>query len=177
MKKILSLLICIIIFLSFIPAGLADEVNSLLQTLPRLTVAPVTQQINNAGGGAVNELNISNVQVLTPSNNEEINTVAGQHGYRVQAQITNNSNETTDGLVIVQVRHGTGATVEEGGKVLDCVGVSSGIPVTGSTVTSDFVLPSGLSGTAYVDVYAWNGWDAQVPLAAPNHSMSFTVNP
>jgi hypothetical protein len=140
----------------------------------------VHQQINDTtgGGGDVgNEFNISNVRLLNPLNNEEIHAVVGQSGYRIQARVDNNGQAVTDGLVIVQVRNGTGATADSGGKVLNCVGVASGIPATGSVVTTDYVLPGGLSGKAYVDVFVWNGWDDQIPLADSHHDTSFNVLP
>lgn len=140
------------------------------------TVKTYTLTVKRSAPAVENEFNIGKVRLLNPSSNEEISTVAGQNGYRIQAQIDNNGAKTIDGLVIVQVRNGTGSSAEGGGKVLNCVGVSSGISATGSAVTSDYVLPSGLSGTAYVDVFVWNGWDAQVPLANPDHNKSFTVS-
>lgn len=135
----------------------------------------VNQQISGDGGDVENKLNISKVQLLNPSNNEEISSVKGQEGYRVQAQVENSGNESSDGLVIIQVRQGEGATAEDGGKVLNCVGVSSAIPATGAAVTSDYILPAGLSGKAYIDVFVWDSWDDQVPLANPNHNKSFAI--
>ncbi len=124
-----------------------------------------------------NDFSISSVRLINPSNNDEIQTVAKQSGYRIQAQIDNNGQAITDGLVIVQVRNGTGATANSGGKVLNCVGVSSSFPVTGSAVTMDYVLPDGLSGKVYVDVFVWHGWDDQIPLANSYNNTSFSIAP
>ncbi len=142
------------------------------------TVKTYNITVNRAGGTptAENEFNISSVRLLNPLNNEEIQTVAGQSGYRIEAMIDNNGQTITDGLVIVQVRNGTGATADSGGKVLNCVGVSSGIPATGSAVTTDYVLPNGLNGKVYVDVFVWDNWNNQIPLADSHHSTSFNVS-
>jgi len=154
LKKIWSILICLSIFLAaYAPAGFAGEANP-----------------------AASEFKISGVRLLNPLNNQEISAVAGQKGYRIQAQVDNNRAEITGGLVIVQVRYGAGAAAEGGGRVLNCVGVSSAISATGAAVTTDSVLPAGLSGKAYVDVFVWNGWDVQAPLASPDHNTSFNIN-
>jgi uncharacterized protein YjdB len=127
-------------------------------------------------GGSTGNIAISKVQLLDPSTNQVIGSVSGQSGYRVQAQLANGGDASIDGLAIVQVRYGSGATAEGGGTVLNCIGVASGIPTTGSTISSDFVLPRGLSGKAYIDVFVWNGWDKQSPLTAPDHTTGFNMN-
>jgi len=73
------------------------------------------------------------------------------------------------------VRGGSGATSTGGGQVLGCVGISGEIPVAGSTVSSDFTMPSGAGGPAYVDVFVWDGWDTMVPRAEARQDLSFTV--
>jgi hypothetical protein len=114
------------------------------------------------------------VELLDPAGNS-INTVPSQGGYRIQARIDNNYASSTNGLTIIQVRGGSGATSDGGGRVLGCVGISSLIPVTGSTVSSDFTMPAGISGPAYVDVFVWDGWDTMVPRAEASHDLSFSV--
>ncbi len=118
--------------------------------------------------------NIASVELLDPAGNS-INTVPSQGGYRIQARIDNNYASSTNGLTIIQVRGGSGATSDGGGRVLGCVGISSLIPVTGSTVSSDFTMPAGISGPAYVDVFVWDGWDTMVPRAEASHDLSFSV--
>jgi len=118
--------------------------------------------------------NITNVELLNPAG-QSVNTVPSQGGYRIQAGIDNNYGGSADGLAIIQVRGGSGATSSGGGKVLGCVGISSLIPVTGSTVSSDFTMPAGISGPAYVDVFVWDGWDTMVPRAEASQDLSFNV--
>ncbi|MCG9967264.1 hypothetical protein L9W92_04240 [Pelotomaculum terephthalicicum JT] len=162
MKRIWPFLICLSVFLTYAPAGLADE-------------ASPSPPLRAPRAHAADALNIGWVRLLNPLNNEEIDTVAGQGGYRVRVRIDNNGGETINGLVIVQVRNGAGATAGGGGRVLSCVAVSSGITAAGAVVSADCVLPGGVSGEVYVDVFVWSGWDAQTPLAAPWQNTSFTV--
>lgn len=118
--------------------------------------------------------NIASVELLDPAGNS-INTVPSQGGYRIQVGIDNNYASSTNGLTIIQVRGGSGATSDGGGRVLGCVGISSLIPVTGSTVSSDFTMSAGISGPAYVDVFVWDGWDTMVPRAEASQDLSFDV--
>lgn len=137
---------------------------------------------NDAVNAMLNGLNvlsghyfvIDKVELLNPSGNS-ISTVPGLGGYRIQAGIDNNYASPTNGLSIIQVRGGSGATSTGGGQVLGCVGLSGEIPVTGSTVSSDFTMPAGIGGEAYVDVFVWDGWISMVPRAAANHNLSFTI--
>ncbi len=157
-------------------------INNMARRMLMFTLAMVLVMANitaaaTASAEPINEFSISSVRIINPLNNQEIQTVAKQCGYRIQAQIDNNGQAITDGLVIVQVRNGNAATADSGGKVLNCVAVSSGIPVTGSAVTTDYVLPDGLSGTVYVDVFVWDGWNDQQPLANSHHNTSFKVAP
>ncbi len=119
--------------------------------------------------------NIDEVNLLNSAGNP-ISTVASQGGYRIQAGIDNNYASPTNGLTIIQVRGGESANSESGGQVMGCVGISSVIPVSGSTVSSDFTLPAGISGEAYVDVFVWEDWETMVPRAAANQDLSFTVS-
>ncbi|MFA5383347.1 MAG: cadherin-like beta sandwich domain-containing protein [Eubacteriales bacterium] len=118
--------------------------------------------------------NIASVELLDPTGNS-VSAVPRQGGYRIHAGIDNNYASPADGLAIIQVRGGNGATSGGGGQVLGCVGISSLIPVTGSTVCSDFTMPAGISGPAYVDVFVWDNWDNMVPRAEASQDLSFTV--
>jgi alpha-tubulin suppressor-like RCC1 family protein len=117
---------------------------------------------------------VDKVELLDPSG-QSITSVAGQSGYRINAKIANNYCDPKDGLVIVQVRGGDGATATSGGQVLECVGLAGEIPVDGKTVSTDFTMPGNLSGQAYVDVFVWDGWDTMVPRANPSQNLSFTI--
>ncbi len=112
---------------------------------------------------------------LLDSSGQSITSVAGQGGYRINANIANNYCAPQDGLVIMQVRIGDGATAAGGGQVLECVGLAGEIPVDGKAVSIDFTMPDSLSGQAYVDVFVWDGWDTMVPRANPSQNLSFTV--
>ncbi len=117
---------------------------------------------------------IDNVELLD-SEGQVIISVPSQGGYRIQAQVANNYASSTNGLTIIQVRAGAGATSTGGGRVLGCVGINSLIPVTGSAVSSDFTMPAGVSGPAYVDVFVWSDWNNMVPRAEARQDLSFTV--
>ncbi len=112
---------------------------------------------------------------LLDSSGQSITSVAGQSGYRINANIANNYCAPQDGLVIMQVRTGDGATAAGGGQVLECVGLAGEIPVDGKAVSTDFTMPGSLSGQAYVDVFVWDGWETMVPRANPSQNLSFTV--
>jgi hypothetical protein len=118
---------------------------------------------------------VDKAELLNPADGRPITTVGSQGGYRVQAGVANNYAGATPGLAIIQVRGGNGATSTGGGRVLGCVGLSGEIPVTGSTVSSDFTMPTGISGPAYVDVFVWDGWDTMVPRAKAKQDLSFSV--
>ncbi len=150
-------------------------------TLQYYDVSPADNDDINAMLEGLNVLSghyfvIDEVDLLN-SAGSEISTVPSQGGYRIQAGIDNNYGSATGGLTIIQVRGGANASSESGGQVLGCVGVfSTDIPVSGTTVSSDFTLPSGISGEAYVDVFVWEDWASMVPRAAANQELSFTVS-
>ena len=115
------------------------------------------------------------VKLLNPADSQPITTVGNQGGYRVQASVANNYASPAPGLTLIQVRGGSGATSTGGGRVLGCVGLAGEIPVSGSIVSSDFTMPPGVSGPAYVDVFVWDGWDTMVPRAKAKQDLSFSV--
>ena len=79
-------------------------------------------------------------------------------------------------LTIIREWGGVWPNSNSGGQVLGCVGVSSTIPVNGTTVSSDFTLPSGISGNVFVDVFVWEDWATMVPRAAASQELVFTVS-
>ena len=117
---------------------------------------------------------IKKAELLNPAG-QSISSVPAQGGYRIKASVANNNAAPTGGLTIIQVRGGSGATSSGGGLVLGCVGLAGEIPVSGSTVSSDFTMPAGISGTACVDVFVWDGWDTMVPRAEARQDLSFSV--
>lgn len=117
---------------------------------------------------------IASVELLDPSGHGVGGVPAGG-GYRLQARVENNFTAAAPGLVILQVRGGEGAAAGSGGRVLGCVGLSGAIPVSGSTFASDFTMPAGAGGKAYVDVFVWDGWDTMIPRAAASQAVSFDI--
>ncbi len=131
----------------------------------------VPDGINLLGG---HYFTIDDVKLLDSLGNE-ITAVSGQGGYRIETQLKSQHFSPQNALVIIQVRSGTGAGAISGGQVLSCIGLERQIAVDGDVIAADFTLPSNLNGTAYVDVFVWDGWDTMVPRAASNQSLSFTV--
>lgn len=136
---------------------------------------PKAEDVIDDNPQADNDFFIDNVQLLDTSN-QSITSVNNQAAYRIKASVTNNSTETQDALIIIQVRNGSNATATAGGNVLECLGVQMEVPTTGAEVTPEFTLPSGLNGKAYVDVFVWDDWSSQNPLADSNHQLSFDIN-
>ncbi len=137
-------------------------------------VEPVNQMLERLNVLSGHYFAVDKVELLD-SSGQSITSVAGQGGYRINANIANNYCAPQDGLVIMQVRIGDGATAAGGGQVLECVGLAGEIPVDGKAVSIDFTMPDSLSGQAYVDVFVWDGWDTMVPRANPSQNLSFTV--
>jgi len=162
MKKICLLFLCIIMLFAYMPAGKEDEANSPLQLAPACAA-------DNSHCFVVSQAE------LLDMDGRSVNTVAGGGGYRVMTSVANNNAVPAAGLVIIQVRGGSGATSAGGGRVLGCVGISGDIPVTGSTAGSDFTVPAGISGKAYVDIFVWDGWETMAPRAAASQTLSFTI--
>ncbi|OPY63606.1 MAG: hypothetical protein A4E56_00485 [Pelotomaculum sp. PtaU1.Bin065] len=162
MKKICSISLCLMVLFAYMLAGVADETNSPLQIAAAYAA------------GDSQCFAISQAELLNQSG-QSVNTVAGGGGFRVRASVDNDNDAPAAGLVIIQVRGGSGAAGSGGGRVLGCVGIAGDIPVTGSTAGSDFTLPAGVSGKAYVDVFVWDGWDTMAPRAAASQSLNFTI--
>ncbi|TEB08017.1 hypothetical protein Psch_01572 [Pelotomaculum schinkii] len=162
MKKICLIFLCLMMFFAYMSMGKADETNS----PPLLATA--------YAAGDSHCFVISKAELLNMAG-QSVNTVAGGGGYRVRASVHNNNAAPAAGLAIIQVRGGSGATSAGGGRVLGCVGIASDVPVTGSTVSSDFTLPAGMRGEAYVDIFVWDGWDTMAPRAAASQTLSFTI--
>jgi len=127
-----------------------------------------------AAAGDNMALTVTSVDLLN-SDGQIISSVGSQDSYRIEAQIANNNTTPTTGLIIIQVRGGSGASSTGGGQVLGCVGLACNIPLSGSTVSSNFTMPTGISGSAYVDVFVWNGWNTMMPGAEAKQDLNFTV--
>lgn len=139
------------------------------------TVQTYNITVNRAAAPPARAFTISDVKLLNPSN-QEISSVAGKNGYRLRVQVAGSQAGQTNGLVIIQVRYGAGATAAGGGKVLNCAGsFSDSISSAGSDFDWNYELPEGLSGPAYIDAFVWDGWSKLAPMALPHQSRSFTL--
>lgn len=118
---------------------------------------------------------VDNVKLLSPAGNP-VTTVEAGTDYCIQAALKSNTGEAEDAVVIIQVRGGAGVTASGGGYVLGCTTIPAHILPDSPGVTADFTMPSGLNGRAYVDVFVWDGWEAQIQLAKPHQYLTFGID-
>jgi len=120
------------------------------------------------------KVNINSVKLLD-NTDKVVSSIASGGGYRIQANLVNKTGAKIDGLLIIKVRNGSGATNLEGGNTIGYAAIRSVIPISGNIATAEFTMPSGLSGKAYVDVYVWDNYTDHISLGADHHDLSFDI--
>ncbi len=128
----------------------------------------------NKGGDLDTQVSIGGVKLLD-SSYQEITSVSAEDTFHLKASINNYTSKKQTVSVMVQVRGGSDATADCGGKPLGSVSLEAGIPPEGMDVYADFDLSDFGGDRVYVDVFVWDEDD--VPVAMPYQQFSFGVTP
>ena len=120
------------------------------------------------------QITISSVSLLD-NKGTSISSVAPGGGYCIEVNLANKVMTATDALLIFQVRYGDEATPFSGGKAIAFAAVQSRVAVDGGKATAEFTMPSGIKGTAYVDIYIWDNASGCQSLGTESHSLNFEI--
>ncbi|WHH57760.1 chitobiase/beta-hexosaminidase C-terminal domain-containing protein [Petroclostridium sp. X23] len=120
------------------------------------------------------EITISSVKLLDVTG-QAVTSVAPGGGYCIEADFINAVDAAEDALLVFRVRSGEGTAAYAGGKTIGYAAVRTQVAVSGGKACAEFIMPSDLSGKAYVDVLALDSESSGVSLGKDNHDLSFDI--